>query len=608
MTEPNDARSGRQQQRRPAAPVKPARVPGEPTPAVLQWLASRGISEATARRNRIGFERTYIPALRGEADCIAFPYFRHGELVNIKYRALAEKAFAQVKDAEKILYGLDDIADSKSVIIVEGECDKLASDEAGLPNVVSVPDGAPHMVKAGEPDPDDAKFAYLANCANYLDPLDRIVIAVDDDGPGRALAEELARRLGKERCWRVRWPDAGDAPCKDANETLTQHGVDVLRECIDHAEPYPIAGLHNALDYLDETLALYRDGRARGHSTGWSSLDECMTVRPGELSVVTGIPNSGKSEFIDALMVNLAQRYGWRFAVCSFENPPEEHIAKLAEKSIGAPFWDGPMRRMSEAELSRAVEWINDQFTLIRFDEEAPTIEAILETARAAVLRHGVRGLVVDPYNEIEHRRPANMNETEYASQLLGKVKRFAQNHGVHVWFVAHPAKLHREAGSLPVPTLYDISGSANWANKVDIGIVVHRDPEKDPTRTDIYIRKVRFKSVGKREPKVIERARSVVASERAELPAVAVSPWNKQPHAEKLDTLTGRALDKTREILELPCDPENLKLLSIQKDVALSILSTQTKVDENRLRGRQTDMMPELTRRLAETEKRIRS
>jgi len=109
-----------------------------------------------------------------------------------------------------------------------------------------------------------------------------------------------------------------------------------------------------------------------------------------------------------------------------------------------------------------------------------------------------IRGLVIDPYNEIEHRRPPNMTETEYVSQLLGKVKRFAQNHGVHVWIVAHPAKIRREGNSLPVPTLYDISGSANWANKADLGIVVHRDPETGPTRTDIYIRKVRFKSVGK--------------------------------------------------------------------------------------------------------------
>jgi twinkle protein len=137
---------------------------------------------------------------------------------------------------------------------------------------------------------------------------------------------------------------------------------------------------------------------------------------------------------------------------------------------------------------------------LIRFDDEAPTIEAILEKARAAVMRHGIRGLVIDPYNEIEHRRPANMTETEYVSQLLGKVKRFAQQYGVHVWFVAYPAKMQCEkGGSRPVPTLYDISGSANWVNKADIGVVIHRDvAEKDPTRIEIQVRKVRFKSVGK--------------------------------------------------------------------------------------------------------------
>jgi twinkle protein len=456
------------------------------------------LAGSTARRNHVGSAREFIAKLGAKVDCIAFPYLRAGELVNIKYRALGEKGFAQVKDAEKILYGLDDIGDVKTAVIVEGELDKLALEEAGFRNVVSVPDGAPEQVKVGDPDPDDVKFSYIANCSDYLDRLDRIILAVDDDGPGRALEEELARRLGKGRCWRVRWPDSGDAPCKDANETLLRHGAEVLRECIEGAEPYPIAGLHSIFDFTDETLGLYRDGRQRGLSTGWKSLDEFMTIRPGELSVVTGVPGSGKSEFIDALAVNLACSHGWRFAMCSFENPPAEHVAKLAEKYLGLPFWDGPTWRMSETDLQRAMDWIADRFYLLRFDDEAPTIEAILEKARAAVTRHGVRGLVIDPYNEIEHRRSPNMTETEYVSQLLGKVKRFGQNHGVHVWFVAHPAKLHREGGSPPVPTLYDISGSANWANKADIGIVVHRDPEKDPTRTDIYIRKVRFKSVGK--------------------------------------------------------------------------------------------------------------
>ena len=258
-------------------------------------------------------------------------------------------------------------------------------------------------------------------------------------------------------------------------------------------------GIPSVFDYLDETLSLYRDGRKRGVSTGWKSLDEFMTIRPGELSVVTGVPGSGKSEFIDALAINLAQQHGWRFALCSFENPPAEHIAKLAEKYLGAPFWDGLARRMSETDLQGTMDWIADRFHLIRFDDEAPTIEAILEKARAAVMRHGIRGLVIEPYNEIEHRRPSNMTETEYISQLLGKVKRFAQHHAVHVWFIAHPAKLQRDnSGARPIPTLYDIAGSANWVNKADLGIVMHRDPDKDQTASDIQVRKVRFKSVGK--------------------------------------------------------------------------------------------------------------
>jgi twinkle protein len=154
---------------------------------------------------------------------------------------------------------------------------------------------------------------------------------------------------------------------------------------------------------------------------------------------------------------------------------------------------------MSEAELLSAMDWIHEHFHFIRFDDdEAPTFEAILDKARAAAVRHGIRGLVIDPYNEIEHRRPPNMTETEYVSQILGRVRRFTDNHGLHTWFVAHPRIMRREAdGRSPVPTLYDISGSANWANKADIGVVVHR-PDAIGDRVDIYVRKMRFKSEGK--------------------------------------------------------------------------------------------------------------
>jgi twinkle protein len=194
--ETETTRSGGSHRRTP--PTRPKRAPDEPTAAVFAWLAGRGISEATARRNRIGAERVYVSALRAETECIAFPYFRNGELVNIKFRALASKDFTQVKGAEAVLYGLDDIADSKAIIIVEGEPDKLACEEAGLRNVVSVPNGAQTGGKA-DTVADSAAFVYLANCADHLDRAERIVLAVDNDEKGRILETEFfgARRSGR---------------------------------------------------------------------------------------------------------------------------------------------------------------------------------------------------------------------------------------------------------------------------------------------------------------------------------------------------------------------------------------------------------------------------
>jgi twinkle protein len=368
-------------------------------------------------------------------------------------------------------------------------------------NVVSVPDGAPKKVRDEDVDPeDDAKFEYVWNCRTFLDRFQRHILAVDNDGPGKALEEELARRIGKVDCWRVTWPVlAGDVTCKDANDTLIHGGPEAVRDALSAARPYPIQSLFEAGQFETEAVALYRGGRKRGLSTGFSNVDRFYTVRPGELCIVTGYPSSGKSEFVDATAVNLAMEHKWRFAVCSFENPPDEHIAKWAEKYLGRPFNDGPTQRMSERELLMAIRWMEQHFFFIRAEEESPTIDWVLDRAKAAVRRYGINGLILDPYNEFEHKRPNNVTETEYVSQMLAKVKRFAQSHDVHVWFVAHPAKPPKDRQDDP-PSLYDISGSANWVNKADVGISVHRgwlDDGSRDSRTQVHVKKVRFKAVG---------------------------------------------------------------------------------------------------------------
>ena len=208
---------------------------------------------------------------------------------------------------------------------------------------------------------------------------------------------ELARRIGRAKCWRVRWPElAGDVQTKDANDVLVDAGAELLRETIEAAEPLPVRSLYDLDAYRDETTALYRGEIKRGVSTGWSMLDPLLKIRPGDLSVISGWPSSGKTTWIDALCINLARDHGWVFAVASFENPPEEHIANLAHSYVGAPFHEGPSMRMAEFELNDAITWLGRHFHLIRADDESPTLDWLLEAANAAVLRYGINGLVID--------------------------------------------------------------------------------------------------------------------------------------------------------------------------------------------------------------------
>ncbi|XP_048490487.1 twinkle homolog protein, chloroplastic/mitochondrial isoform X3 [Beta vulgaris subsp. vulgaris] len=468
---------------------------------LLAYFAERMITAETLRRNYV------MQKSVGGQIVIAFTYRRNGVLISCKYRDVTKK-FWQEADTEKIFYGLDDIHNASDIIIVEGEMDKLAMQEAGFHNCVSVPDGAPPKVsKKDVPTPDqDTKYQYLWNCKEYFEKATRIILATDGDRPGQALSEELARRLGRERCWRVKWPKKNDTDdFKDANEVLMYLGPEKLKETIDNAELYPIRGLFAFRDYFDEIDAYYHRvlGDELGVSTGWRCLDEYYNVVPGELTIVTGVPNSGKSEWIDALLCNLNRSFGWKFALCSMENKVREHARKLLEKHVKKPFFDvryaASLERMTKEELEQGKEWLDNTFHLIRCENDSlPNIKWVLDLAKAAVLRHGVRGVVIDPYNELDHQRQGSMTETEYVSQVLTMVKRFAQHHSCHVWFVAHPRQMHNWAGE--APNLYDISGSAHFINKCDNGIVIHRnrDPEAGPIdRVQICVRKVRNKVAG---------------------------------------------------------------------------------------------------------------
>ncbi len=461
--------------------------------ALYAWFATRGIPREVVQANQITLGQAYMPTEEGFVECVQFPYVKEGEVVNVKYRGFAEKIFRQHAGAEKILYGMGGVQSaacpSDRLVIVEGEMDALSVQAAGIPCVVSVPDGAPAPTTKRYA----AKFDYLENCQDFLAGFKTIVVAVDADEPGKRLAEELVRRLGPDRCYTVQWPDG----CKDANDVLVRDGATELASVIDSAKPVPLEGVYEVADLAEEVMDLWNQQQRPGFSTGWPSLDPLVRIEPGELIVLTGVPSHGKSEWLDALMVNMAEQHGWSFGVFSPENfPVSNHVAKLSEKYTGQSF--SGYDRMTQRELLLAMEWVHQHFYFLANGEDALKLESILERAKGMVTRYGIRGFVIDPWNEIDHSECVE-REDQYLSKCLSKIRRFGRKYGVAMFVVAHPQKMLRDRdGGYPVPTMYDINGGAMWRNKADMGLVIWRDVLDAERKTIVYAQKVKKRQNGK--------------------------------------------------------------------------------------------------------------
>jgi twinkle protein len=429
-----------------------------------------------------------------EKETAVFPYYHNGKLVNQKFRSI-DKEFRQTKDAQRTLYNIDclNLEENKNqpLIIVEGELDVLSLHECGYTKVVSLPDGAPKEAKFKK---DDARFQALKVHAEELAKETNIIIATDYDEAGKALALEFAHRFGKDRCSSVDWGAiylTGDVVCKDASDALTYGAKDTIKMFINGAKPYPVDGLYKANDYINQVIDLYHGKEEKPLTTGYKVLDTVYRLMEGTFTIVTGIPNHGKSNFLDQILINASKIHKWKFAIFSPEHSTPRHLTRLTEKYLELPFVEGATRKMSEEQLVEGMRYINNHFYFLESRDEKPTIKWILEKARVCVIREGLNGIVIDPYNEIDTNDRGTKREDEHIKDIISACKRFARTHNICVWIVAHPAKMHRNNdGTYPVPSMYDISGSAHWHNMADIGLCVHRNFEDN--ETVVYVKKVR--------------------------------------------------------------------------------------------------------------------
>ena len=464
---------------------------------LYQMFAERQIGARTVHELGIYATERNFPHPVGRSPAIVFPYTLKGDVVNRKFRPHpAKNPMMQERDALPSLFNIDRLGDAPDEIVwVEGEMDVAALFECGIRHAVTLKDGAPAGVKP-ETDPDAKRFAALRTHADVLEKARRIVLAGDMDAPGLALREELARRLGRHRCLTVDWPNG----LKDACEVLKELGPDAVTEAIANAQHYPIDGLQKI---RPGTLAALRSKPPPSvMSTGTRASDNILKLpTEGRLIIVTGDPSHGKTTWTKFAMIHTAENHDRRWAVFSPEMQPwEQFAADCAQVWCGKSFWPlAGLPSMSEAEIQGAERWLENRVTMIVCDaeDEAPTLDWLIERARAAVLRDGVTDLLIDPWNEIDHQRGV-MAETDYIGRALQRLKAFALRHGCNVWIVAHPAKppALRPGDQRPAPGPYDLSGSAHWANKSDLGITLH---SPKPGTAELHVWKTRHRRRGKR-------------------------------------------------------------------------------------------------------------
>lgn len=416
-------------------------------------------------------------------NCIAIPYVLAGVTVNHKYRQIGDqKGFSQDAGAAKCFWNIDVLRDEtledRPLIITEGEFDAISAMQCGYPRSISVPDGAPSEA-IGEDD-SGAKYSYLRDAADLLKGIKEIILAVDGDGPGVNLLNDLAIRLGRHRCKWVKYPRG----CKDLNDALRMYGEKGVSETLKRAEWMRLSGVFRMSD-----LPPVPDYKA--HEIGMEGLDARYRVRMCDFTVVTGVPSHGKTAVVNDIACRLVSRYGWPAAFGSFEQCPQiDHRRNLRRWYSGAP-----ISQLQDQEIRTADDWIDKNFVFVVPDEdEEASLDWVLARLAASVIQYGTKFLVIDPWNELDHSRPSDMTTTEYVGFAIRQFKKFARKYQIHLMVVAHPAKMRKnEDGSYPIPSLYDISDSAHWYNKPDVGIIVHRTGEKD---TLIRVAKSRYHDI----------------------------------------------------------------------------------------------------------------
>lgn len=446
----------------------------------IKWFEARGISQKTLTELKVSEGPEWMPQTNGTVNTIQFNYFINDQLINTKFRD-GRKNFKLVKGAEKVFYNLNSIVNTDWCVIVEGEMDALSLYEVGIHNVVSVPNGATL---------NRLNLDYLDNCIEYFEDKSKIILATDSDEAGENLKQELIRRFGAEVCWMA---DFGIH--KDANDLLIADGRNALINAIHNASAVPLENVVTVKDINDELEEFIHEGFKPGYQVGLDNFDSIFSTYTGQFITVTGVPSSGKSDFVDRMAVGYNLKYGWKTAFASPENKPTFlHAHKLIRKVGG---WMPKESDLGGDKWNKCFEIVNDNFYFI--ESERYDLDSVLKKGAELVKRKGIKCLVIDPFNKVKMKGAADMSITDATMEYLARIETFAKKYDVLVIIVAHPTKMYKkDDGTIDEPTMYNIKGGGEWYDASYHGLLIHRNYQNNTVKAKVL--KVKFQNLGENQ------------------------------------------------------------------------------------------------------------
>jgi twinkle protein len=447
----------------------------------LAWLNKQGITKEEAEKRGLSTEAVYLPSVGTTRNCIRIPFVVDGIEVGCKYVDPWMNYTLSLEQPR--IFNIDGIKDADTLYICDNEVQVMALSVHGI-QATCPPDWLD--VKCLK------KLDFMQNIAAEKKS---VVLLLSRTEEAVVWERTLSHFFVRQKAYTVKFPEG----CNTVVDVLTKHGKDAVETSMTGATPLPLHGVHGFADYVRDIEDYYYGKTLKMYTTGFPNLDPLYKLQPGTLNVITGVPASGKSEWVDQLIINTIRLHKWKWCVYSPESyPPAWHFQKLAEKVIAKPMFGGG--RMSGEDVVEALKYIQPHVKIVVPDEGEKTVQELLDAARLSIMKWGVNAFLIDPVNSCDHIMRHGENETQYLNRFLSMMRNFARINNIWLGLICHPAKMYKDqaTGQRAVPTLYDISGSASYYNKCDAGVVVHRDQMAANDLLEVRVLKVKNKYLGR--------------------------------------------------------------------------------------------------------------